>query len=364
MQLKKLLSFILLGAATVSTQESSQQTTQTPTGNSSATIAELLTDPNNKLGIKKFAGLLQSDSGYQPIIDLLNNQTANYTCFIPSDRTMNKAMHIFKSYANANNLNITNDYPPASFTISNITISDIIYYHIVNDSIQLSNLTSYTNIVYSMLNNDSINFLDTGLPILIENNASYDEFNDQAWMNNNSQYLEYEVGNGDDDGDVLYKDIEASNGYINIIDTVLFPPMKPTEVIDRVDDTETFAKLLKNHPEVSEELNNAKNFTLFAPDDDALEDFDFDNLSNDAVRSIIFAHTIPGVYYSTNFTEQAAANNGYLNLTTVNNAQLPIFINGTRITLNDTARVEESNIFFNNGVMYVIDKVLNYSTPA
>ncbi|KAI9483655.1 MAG: FAS1 domain-containing protein [Benjaminiella poitrasii] len=361
MQLTKLLSFVLLGAAAVSAQEQPATTNETTSlGNSSATIAELITDPNNNLGIKRFASLLQSDSGYQPIIDLLGNQTANYTCFVPNDRVMTKIMYLYKAYANSQKLNVTGDYPPANFTISNVSISDIIYYHIVNESMQLSNLTSYVNIVHSMLNNETIDRLGTGLPILIENNATYHEFNNKTWLQTHGKYLEYEVGNGNDDGDVSFKDVEASNGYVNVIKSILVPPTKPSQVIAHADDTEILAKILKNHPELAEELDNANNFTLFAPDDDALEDFEFENMSNETIRSIVMAHIVPGVYYSTNLTEQAAANNGNTNLTTMNNIELPVSVNGSKITLNNTVEVEEANIFFNSGVMYVIDKVLDY----
>jgi uncharacterized surface protein with fasciclin (FAS1) repeats len=100
-------------------------------------------------------------------------------------------------------------------------------------------------------------------------------------------------------------------------------------------------------------------FTLFAPDDKALRDIDFKNLSNDTIKAFLLDHIVPGVYYSTNITAETAASKNNFTLTSISGISLPVFVNGTRITLNDTAHVIDSNVFFNNGVMHVINKILN-----
>jgi hypothetical protein len=40
---------------------------------------------------------------------------------------------------------------------------------------------------------------------------------------------------------------------------VLVPPMKPTQVMSQVDETETLYKALKNFPDVADTLNNSTN---------------------------------------------------------------------------------------------------------
>lgn len=210
MQLSKLLSLVVLGASAAAAQQQQQ-----PTGNSSATIVELLTAPNNTLGVSKFVSLLQSDPGYQPAINLLS-QPGNYTCFIPNDRVISKLLMVWKAYARAHNLNDT-AYPPANLTIQNLTLADVVSYHVLNDKVQLANMSNYVNVAHSILNDTKVDLLGTGLPVLIENNATWNEFNNQTWLQENGQYLEYEVGNGVDDADVRYHDLEASNGYVNVI---------------------------------------------------------------------------------------------------------------------------------------------------
>lgn len=211
MQLGKLLSFVLLGASAAA----AQQQQQTPTGNSSATIVELLTDPNNTLGVSKFVDLIQSDSGYKPVVDLLS-QPGNYTCFIPNNRVMSKVLWLWSAYATANDLNATG-YPPANLTIQNLTLADIVSYHVLDDKVQLANTSNFVNIAHSILNKTDVDLLGTGLPVLIENNATWKQFSNERWLEANSQYLKYEVGNGNDEVDVRYHDLEASNGYVNVI---------------------------------------------------------------------------------------------------------------------------------------------------
>ncbi|KAF1807473.1 FAS1 domain-containing protein [Mucor lusitanicus] len=358
MQLSKLLSLVVLGASAAVAQQQQQQ----PTGNSSATIVELLTAPNNTLGVSKFVSLLQSDPGYQPAINLLS-QPGNYTCFVPNDRVISKLLMVWRAYARAHNLNATT-YPPANLTIQNLTLADVVSYHVLNDKVQLANMSNYVNVAHSILNDSKVDLLGTGLPVLIENNATWNEFNNQTWLQANGQYLQYEVGNGNDNADVRYHDLEASNGYVNVISSVLIPPMSPSVVIDQVDDVESIALLLKTHPELAATLDGMKNFTFFAPDDRALKGVNFRKMDNATIKNIIMNHLVEGVYYSTNITEAAASTNGRFNLTTLNNGTLPVFVNGSSVTLNDTARVVEPNIFFNNGVMHVINKLLNGTTTG
>jgi uncharacterized surface protein with fasciclin (FAS1) repeats len=214
MQLTKLVSLVLAGISAASAQSSSQAA---PTGNSSATIYELLTAPNNALNVNKFTGLLASDSGYQSIIDVLN-QPGNLTCFIPNNAIMTKLQFVYKAYCMRRGLE-AGEYPPANFTISNLTAIDVVSYHCANESFQLNQLPATINVFHSLLNKTDVDLLGTGLPLLIENNATYSEFTNQTWLDANRDYLEFEVGNGESDTDVQYKDLEASNGWVNIIDS-------------------------------------------------------------------------------------------------------------------------------------------------
>ncbi|GAA5803695.1 FAS1 domain-containing protein [Helicostylum pulchrum] len=361
MQIGKYLSLALLGATAVAAQTQNQ----TQTDNNS-TIYDLLSAPNNNLNASRFVGLVNSDPGYQPIVNLLKNP-GNLTCFVPSDGVLNKVLMVWKAYAKQHKINVTGDYPPANMSYNNYTVSDLITYHIVGDRVNLTNLTEHNisvSVVHSVLNDSKVDHLGTGLPILIGNNASYAEFHNQTWMKANSSYLEYEVGNGHDDTDVDIKDVNATNGLINIISSVLIPPMSPTTVIKEVDDIDGFEELLKKYPIIGNTLNSTTNFTLFAPASDALKKANLTGMNNDTIQALVRSHLVEGVYYTPNITANALTNDGQTNFTTFSNITFPAYFNSTSgyITLNNTARIVDSNIFFNNGVMHVVDSIITNDT--
>jgi uncharacterized surface protein with fasciclin (FAS1) repeats len=207
MQLGKYLILAIVSAtAAVSAQEAN------------GTILDIVTAPNNTLGVSKFVGLLTSDPGYGPLVDTLK-APGNLTTFIPNDKSFSKFLTAWKAYAKAHHLNQTGEYPLANATYKNITVADLITYHVVGDRVNLTNLTdSNVNIVNSALNASGVAFFNgSGLPLVIKNNATYKEFHNQTWYKNHSQYLRYKVGNGVNFSTVQYKGINATNGLVNVI---------------------------------------------------------------------------------------------------------------------------------------------------
>lgn len=231
MHIGKYLTLALVSATAIAAQ-SNRTTTQgrngtttqgrngTTTGNANSTIYELLTAPNNHLNTSKFVSLVTSDSGYKPIIDLLQ-QPGNLTAFVPNDKILTKILGVWKTYARTHKLNSTGEYPPANMSFNNITISDLLSYHVVGERVNLTNLTDSNislSVVHSLANQSNVAFFNgSGLPLLIENNATWEQFHNQTWMNANSSYLQYEIGNGLNETEVLIKDINATNGLLNVI---------------------------------------------------------------------------------------------------------------------------------------------------
>lgn len=214
MQIGKYLTFALLGATAVAAQAQNQ-----PQTDDNSTIYELLTTPNNNLNTTRFVDLVKSDTGYDPIINLLSGP-GNFTCFIPNDESIEKVLTVWKAYAKQHKLNMTGNYPPANMSINNYTVADLITYHVIGDRVNLTNLTDSNisvSVVHSALNNSKVDHLGTGLPILIQTNASYAQFYNKTWMEANGTHLQYEVGNGNEDADVLVKDRNATNGLLNVI---------------------------------------------------------------------------------------------------------------------------------------------------
>ncbi|CAO3695623.1 hypothetical protein CU097_005609 [Rhizopus azygosporus] len=334
-----------------------------------ATIFELLSTNNRTLHTARFINLLNSDDGYRPVIDLLSNSTANLTVFVPNDNTLNMVSRAYRSYNRAHNISSTSEYPPANWSYHNVTVLDVLQYHIVNESFLLTNLTTgNVTVAFSMLSNSSINhYINSTLPLLIQPNATYENATNQTWLDTNAQYLRFRVGNGVNSSTVINKDLNATNGHVNIIQSVLIPPLEPSVVIPKVRNVSYLAEALHRYPMLNETLNNATNFTIFAPDSKSFQLSQAEGMNNDTLRQLALSHIVYGLYFTTNFTQNATINNGEFNLTTFNNnATLPASVNATssQITLNGTAKVIRSNILFNNGIMHIIDRPLNITNAT
>lgn len=226
MQIAKYLTLVLAGATTIAAQfhsghgsATSHKSNSTMHGrNTTASIYDLLAAPNNKLNATKFIGLVNSDAGYRPIVEILQ-KPGNLTAFVPNDKILSKILNVWKGYAKAHRMNSTT-YPPANMTYNNLSVVDLLAYHIVGDRVNLTNLTDSNvsmAVAHSVLNQSDVDHLQTGLPILIENNATWEQIHNQTWMQANGSYIQYEVGNGVNNTDVLVKDLNATNGFLNII---------------------------------------------------------------------------------------------------------------------------------------------------
>ncbi|KAF7723482.1 hypothetical protein EC973_001993 [Apophysomyces ossiformis] len=285
----------------------------------------------------EFLRLLNSSSEYRPVMDLLN-QTGNITVFAPSDKFYKQFQKQSQGGGQTSSgqggssdnqtSNATSTGPPSPFPTwlltQNFTVADLIKYHIVNSSFLLNDLTNQTVVNSTLSNNQTTSKFPYGLPLLIQSNVT-----DPS----NSSNAGFWVGNGRRAANVVLSDIVASNGVLHIIDNILLPPQAPTEVIKNVSSLSELAKAIQRYPELGARLNSTSN----------------------TMERLVRAHFLEGVYYTTNFTE-AAGGNGTITVTTAANTSLPITVNGTRIRVNNTINVVESNILMNNGVLHVIDQ--------
>ncbi|KAI8360794.1 FAS1 domain-containing protein [Blakeslea trispora] len=354
MQLTKLISAALFGASFTLAQD---QTQQAPMGDNSKTITQLLTT-DNSLNVTGFLGLITSDPGYAPIIELLNSTDNNFTAFVPNNEAISRLSTLYKSDARRRGMDDSGDYPPANYTLNNMSVAELVTYHVANGSYQLTNFTWNSNPVPSLLTNTTVEPSGNGIPFLITSNATAEEIANSTWFNENRDNLTYRAGNGVQFARVIEKDIATSNGWINVIDNLLYPPPAPTKVLPEIYATRTLFNVVKNYPDLVETLNNGSNFTLLAPNRQALRGVDFRSLSNDTIKNIILTHIIPGRYYSYNISQAFMQNQDTITVNASNNTPLPISVNGSNILINDTARVVRADVLFNNGVMHIIDKLL------
>ena len=162
------------------------------------------------------------------------------------------------------------------------------------------------------------------------------------------------------DAQVIITDIEAANGTIHVIDTVLLPPKPEAELGTIVDIAvgdgrfQTLVAALQAAGLV-ETLQGAGPFTVFAPTDDAfakLPEGTVDALLKDipALTDILLYHVVPGNVMAADVVKLDAA-------ATVQGGDVAITVDGDTVRIND-AQVVITDIAAANGTIHVIDTVL------
>jgi transforming growth factor-beta-induced protein len=163
---------------------------------------------------------------------------------------------------------------------------------------------------------------------------------------------------------VIIPDIEASNGVIHVIDSVLLPPadeaMEENKTIVEIaveDGRFTTLVTALQEAELVEALQSEGPFTVFAPTDDAfaaLPEGALDELIADkeALTNLLLYHVLEGKVMSTQAIELAGQE-----VEMLSGENILISLDGEILKVNDSA-VIIPDIEASNGVIHVIDAVL------
>jgi uncharacterized surface protein with fasciclin (FAS1) repeats len=159
------------------------------------------------------------------------------------------------------------------------------------------------------------------------------------------------------DAQVVITDIEASNGVIHVVDSVILPPQKMASIVDIANEDGRFKTLLTalDAADLVDTLSDGGPFTVFAPTDDAFAKLPagtVEALLGDipTLKSILLYHVVPGKLMASDVVALNSA-------TTVNGQDLMIGIMGDGVMLNE-AKVLITDIEASNGVIHVIDAVV------
>jgi transforming growth factor-beta-induced protein len=161
------------------------------------------------------------------------------------------------------------------------------------------------------------------------------------------------------DAQVIITDIEASNGVIHVIDSVLLPPAEEplssiTEIAVADGRFETLVAALQAAG-LAETLAGEGDFTVFAPTDDAfamLPEGTVEALLEDipALTDILLYHVVDGAVMAEDVVMLDEAK-------TLNGRYVDIMVEDGMVYVND-AQVIITDIEASNGVIHVIDTVL------
>ena len=165
---------------------------------------------------------------------------------------------------------------------------------------------------------------------------------------------------------IVITDIQASNGVIHVIDTVLLPsgvtapPPYTANIVDIALENEGFSTLVAAlvAADLVDTLSGPGPFTVFAPSNDAfnktLSELDLtlaDVVSNRALLTeILLYHVAVGSYDA-----QDVLGMGQIRMLNGDTAQ--VSVRGGVVYIND-ASVSRANIVTSNGIIHVIDAVL------
>lgn len=188
------------------------------------------------------------------------------------------------------------------------------------------------------------------------------------------------------DATIVATDIEAANGVIHVIDSVLLPPAEDataegdamaaseamtdttamaaegalSDIVDTAVAAGNFTTLVTavEAAGLVETLKGEGPFTVFAPSDEAfaaLPAGTLDSLLADpsgALSDVLLYHVVPGKVMAADVMDM----NGEM-VETVGGQMLPITVDGDTVMVGD-ATVVSADIETSNGVIHVIDKVL------
>ena len=207
-------------------------------------------------------------------------------------------------------------------------LSDILLYHVVSGSVPSSAVTD--GMLATMVNGDKVKFGVSSGTVTVGAAT------------------------------VTTADVQASNGIIHVIDTVLFPPVdipataQTTGIHDSLVAAVIQADLLPT-------LQGTGPFTVFAPTDQAFTDAGIDLAALDnptgkqTLSDILLYHVVSSEVQSSDVTDCMSADAA--------NGQPLSFTVGNTVMVND-ANVTLTDVVASNGLIHVIDKVLTPSdTP-
>jgi len=148
-------------------------------------------------------------------------------------------------------------------------------------------------------------------------------------------------------------DVNFTGGVIHVIDRFLVLPEVPSDTLTTAGLSSLRGAL--NQTDLIEAVDTTPDVTIFAPSNEAFRNIGsaLANISNEDLASVLTYHVVNGtVGYSSGLENNTV-------LTTLNGANLTITIGDEGRIFVNNARVTIADVLVANGVVHVIDEVLN-----
>jgi len=215
-------------------------------------------------------------------------------------------------------------------------ITAVLQYHVLNGTVRSDQITNSSTFVPTLLTDRQFTNVTGGQRV-------------EAVKRNNTVYF---FSGLLDNSTVSTADVNFTGGVIHVIDRILTLPDTAANTLSAAGLTSLRGAVVAQN--LTSTVNTTPDVTIFAPNNAAFQAIGsgLGNLTSQQVTDILSYHVIAGtVGYSSslrNGTTLRAANGGNLTVT----------INDGRVFVNN-ARVVIPNVLIANGVVHVIDQVLN-----
>ncbi|KAF9739969.1 hypothetical protein PMIN06_003485 [Paraphaeosphaeria minitans] len=231
----------------------------------------------------------------------------------------------------------------AGRTISNSSdlLSALLQYHVLNGTYQASQVTNQSAFIHTLLTNETYTNVTDGQVV------------EAVQVGNDTVFYSGLLQNST----VTTADQNFTGGTIHIIDRVLTLPPSVLEAALALNLTSLYGAVNLTD---SVEAASTRNITVFAPNNEAFNSIGsaLANLSSDDLQSILEYHIVENVYYSADLA------NGTTLQTEDDDRDLTITTNENGTVFVNAAEVVVPNILIANGVLHIIDNVLNPSNTA
>jgi len=296
--LKSAAFFASLGAVQAAELFSSANTIVSNVASSSdlSTLSQLMSQPD-------FASVLGS---------LSNSSTNdNFTLFAPSNEAFNAA-------------GIDSNNKSAGL--------ELLWYHILPISVNTTVMPQLGFPHTLLLNSSYVNLPNNACQVVqLEKNSS---------------------GVAVNDAKVTTADVNSSNGVIHIIDKVLTIPTSFSSTVRKNPNLSTFLSYFDQY-NMTPTVDNIRGVTLFAPTNNAFDQMQATgNVSVSNLQSLLLYHIVNGTTAYSNSLQNGEA------ITTANGTKVTISAPNNETIRVNNALVTTPNVLLSNGVLHVIDSVL------
>ncbi|KAJ1653022.1 hypothetical protein IWQ61_006769 [Dispira simplex] len=214
----------------------------------------------------------------------------------------------------------------------------ILNYHILSGRITVDDMSNY-QVNQTLLNDpDEVNLSKGQNQVVI--------------LQRNSDRTTVTSGSPDLSLNVVQADIAASNGVIHILDGILDIPEDINDVGNGISDISSAMNFMDTS-EIDDQIDDLNSITAFIPNNAAISNLDFSLYSQDDLRRTLRFHIVrDSVLYSPYIRDTQQ-------LRTLEGGSVIVNRSNDDIIYVNNVRVIRSDILIKNGVIHIIDQVLD-----